>query len=98
MARQNQSTEAAPQQGSPPANGSPSKKPIHEIRIGKIKSVIWCNDTQYGTRHNVTLRRIYKRDGDAQWSETDSLGRDDLPIAMEVLRQAWLWVHAHGQG
>ena len=57
-----------------------------EIRIGRIKAVIFANETEAGTRHNVVLRRIYKRDQSAQWEQIDSLGRDDLPLGMEVNR------------
>ena len=78
-------------------NSSPREKPVHEIRLGRVKAVIWANDTEAGTRHNVTLRRIYKRDNQSQWEQSDSYGRDDLPLAIEVLHQAWLWIYAqHG--
>ncbi len=108
------SPEAAPKpvqqsearQGPGPAqittNGQPApvkEKPVHEIRIGKIKAVIWANHTESGIRHNVTLRRLFKRDTNPQWEQSDSFGRDDLPVLLEVTRAAWLWIYAHsGQG
>jgi hypothetical protein len=73
-------------------------KPVHEIRIGKIKAVIWANHTEGGVRHNVQLRRIFKRDDSAQWESSDSLGRDDCLVGAEVLRLAALWIYDHGQG
>jgi hypothetical protein len=76
----------------------PKEKPIHEIRIGKIKAVIWQNHTESGLRHNVQLRRIFKRDDAAQWESSDSLGRDDCLVGAEVLRLAALWIYEHGQG
>lgn len=87
-------------QGGQGGDGStaPAKdKPIHEVRIGKVKAVIWANQTENGIRHNVTLRRIFKRDSNAQWEQSDSFGRDDLPLVSEVSRQAWLWIFQHGQ-
>ena len=39
-------------------------RPVHEFRMGRIRAAIWANETQNGTRHNVTISRIYK-DGDA---------------------------------
>jgi hypothetical protein len=30
-------------------------RPVHEIRLGRIRAAIWENETQNGTRHNVTL-------------------------------------------
>jgi hypothetical protein len=88
----------APAQAARGENGSgqAKDKPVHEVRIGKVKAVIWANQTEAGVRHNVTLRRIFKRDGNAQWEQSDSFGRDDLPLVMEVTRQAWLWVFSHG--
>ena len=35
-------------------------RPVHEVRVGRIRAAIWENDTQNGTRHNVTLSRLYK--------------------------------------
>jgi hypothetical protein len=73
--------------------GEGRDRPVHEVRIGRIKAVIWANQTESGVRHNVTLRRIYKRDASSQWETSDSFGRDDLPVVMEVTRQAWLWIY-----
>src|SRR5438046_2991257 len=73
-------------------------KPIHEIRIGRVKAVIWANHTEQGLRHNVTLRRLFKRDTNPQWEQSDSFGRDDLPRVVEVARTVWLWIYVHGQG
>ncbi len=74
-----------------------SNKPVQEIRIGKIKAVIWANQTESGIRHNVTLRRLFKRDENPTWEQSDSFGRDDLPVVMEVSRAAWLWIYAHSR-
>ena len=59
-------------------------KPVHEIRMGRIKAAIWANETQTGTRHNVSLQRIYKDDG-GEWQTSDSFGRDDLPLLAKVV-------------
>ena len=84
--------------GVPSGNASSSsrEKPVHEIRIGRIKAVIWANQTEAGTRHNVTLKRIFKRDSSAQWEQSDNFGRDDLLLVGEVCRQAALWIFEHG--
>jgi hypothetical protein len=83
------------QRGNEVPQSEPKAKPVHEIRIGRIKAVIWSNDTEAGPRHNVILRRIYKRDSNPQWEQSDSFGRDDLPQVIEVTRQAWLWIFEH---
>ena len=67
------------------ANGK--EKPVHEIRMGRIKAVIWGNETENGGfRHNVQIRRIYK-DGE-EWKQTNSFGLGDLPAAIRVLELA----------
>jgi hypothetical protein len=74
---------------------TPKSSPVHEIRLGRIRAAIWANDTQVGTRHNVTLSRIYK-DGE-QWKDSTSFGRDDLPIVAKVVDQAHTWIFEHGR-
>jgi len=72
------------------ANGK--DKPVHEIRLGRIKAVIWGNEIEGGGfRHNVQLRRIYK---DAEeWKQSDSFGRDDLPLVAKVADMAHTRIH-----
>ena len=67
-----------------------SSRPVHELRLGRIRAAIWENDTQNGTRHNVTLSRLYK-DGD-NWRDTTSFGRDDLPLLAKVADMAHSWI------
>lgn len=67
-----------------------NNKPVHEIRMGRIKAAIWENATQNGTRHNVTISRLYK-DGE-QWKDSLSFGRDDLPLVAKVADQAHSWI------
>ena len=64
--------------------------PVHEVRLGAIKATIWENETSVGTRHNVTVARLYK-DGD-EWKQTESFGRDDLLLLAKVLDQAHSWL------
>lgn len=74
---------------------SSSNKPVHELRLGRIKAAIWENETSNGVRHNVTLQRIY-RDGE-QWKTSDSFGREDLPLVMKVADLAHTWIYQHAQ-
>jgi hypothetical protein len=66
------------------------KQPVHEIRMGRMRAAIWENDTQNGTRHNVTFSRLYK-DGD-EWKDSISFGRDDLPLLGKVADRAHSWI------
>ena len=69
-------------------------RPVHEIRLGRVKAAIWENETQTGTRHNVTFQRIYKEGDD--WRQSDSFGRDDLFLLMKVADMAHSWIYEHG--
>ena len=75
---------------------SAKARPVHEVRMGRIKAAIWENDTQNGMRHNVTVSRLYK-DGD-QWKDSNSFGRDDLPLVLKVVDQAHSWIFQNGNG
>ena len=74
---------------------TPKQKPIHEVRISTVKGAIWRNETENGTRYNVTFSRIYK-DGD-NWKSTDSFGRDDLLLLGKVADLAHSWIFAQSQ-
>ncbi len=68
-----------------------AKRPVHEVRLGRIKAVVWENDTNDGIRHNIGLTRIYKDGG--QWKDSTSFGRDDLPLVIKVADMAHTWVY-----
>ena len=74
----------------PKTEATPNRKPIHELRLGKVKAVVWQNPTDNGIFYNVTVGRLYK-DND-HWKVADSFGRDDLPALAEAVRQTWLWI------
>ncbi|MEZ5952186.1 MAG: hypothetical protein R3C12_23950 [Planctomycetaceae bacterium] len=70
------------------------QQPVHEIRLGAVKAAIWENETSVGVRHNVTVSRLYK-EGE-EWRNTDSFGRDDLPLVAKVVDQAHSWIFTEG--
>lgn len=71
-------------------------KPVHEIRLGRIKAAIWENETQNGSiMHNVTLCRLW-RDG-KQWKDSSSFGRDDLPLVAKVADLVHTWIFRQNQ-
>ena len=79
----------------PKAQDPAKPKPIHEIRLGRVKAAIWANETEQGMRHNVTIARLYK-DGD-EWKSSQSFGRDELPLVEKVADMAHSWIFQHGQ-
>ena len=76
------------------ATANTTRRPVHEVRMGRIKAAIWENKTDQGTRHNVSITRIYK-DGNA-WKESTSFGRDDLPLVIKIADAAHVWIYANG--
>jgi hypothetical protein len=100
MTKRKQEDGVNPAVAATPANEADTSaakcKPAHEVRIGRVKAVVWANGTDGGVRHNVTVRRLFKREGSSTWEQSDSFGRDDLPVVMEVVRQAWVWIYAQG--
>ena len=74
-----------------------AKKTAHEIRIGRIKAVIWPNETSVGLRHNVQLQRLYRTEGSEDWQTSDSFGRDDLLVVVKVADMAHSWIHEQRQ-
>jgi hypothetical protein len=69
-------------------------RPVHEIRLGRIRAAIWQNETDNGTFYNVTISRLYK-DGD-DWKDSSSFGRDDLPLVAKVCDQVHTWIFEQG--
>ena len=76
-------------------------RPVHEIRLGRIKATIWRNETEVGERFNVSLSRLYRvaeaeRTGakDKGWRESTSFGRDDMLLVGKVSDLAHTWMHS----
>ena len=78
-----------------PRSNDAKQKPVHEVRMGRIKAAIWANETDNGTRHNVTITRLYK-DGD-EWKTSTSFGREELPLVAKVADMAHSWIYQQGQ-
>ncbi len=70
------------------------KRPVHEVRMGRIKAAIWENKTEQGTRHNVSISRIYKEG--STWKDSTSFGRDALPVIGKVADVAHTWIFNNG--
>jgi hypothetical protein len=72
-----------------------AKKPVAEVRLGRIKAAIWANETEKGIRHNVTITRLYK-DGD-EWKTSTSFSREELPLVAKVADLAHTWIYEQAQ-
>ena len=67
------------------------QKPIHEIRLGRVRATIWENSGEKGIYPKVTFSKLYKKDD--KWQDTASFGREDLLLLAEVARQTAYLLH-----
>lgn len=67
------------------------QKPAYVIRFGRIKATVWAHGSPNGLWYSVQACRVYK-EGD-QWKQSDSFGRDDLPLVCKALDQAHTWIY-----
>lgn len=71
-------------------------RPVHEVRLGRIKAAVWPNESEHGVRYSVTLCRIYK-DAAGSWQRSESFGREDLPLVAKVCDLAHTWMYQQSQ-
>jgi hypothetical protein len=77
------------------ATQSKGNRPVHEVRLGRIRAAIWENQSDNGLWHNVAISRSY-RDGE-EWKSTSKFNRDDLPLVAKVSDLAHSWIYGIGQ-
>ena len=75
-----------------PRSNDAKQKPVHEIRLGRIRAAIWENEGARGVTHSVTFSRLYKDEKTDQWADSASFGRDDLLLLAKVADLAHSWV------
>lgn len=75
---------------SAPRSHSP-KLPVQTFRLGRIKAAVWENEADAKKFYNVTFARTYTGD-DKQPHDTDSFGRDDLPLVGKLADQAHTFI------
>jgi hypothetical protein len=73
-----------------------TNRPVHEIRLGRVRAAIWANSTDTGVRHNVTISRLYKDEKSGEWRDSASFGRDDMPLVAKVCDLAHTWIYENG--
>lgn len=66
-------------------------RPLQTFRLKGISASVFENTSEDGqTFHKVSLQRRYRQG--TEWKSSQSLGRDDLPIARLLLQRAWEWI------
>ncbi len=70
---------------------STGKLPVKALRLGRIKAAIWENEADQKKFYNVTFARTYMDDA-KNFHDTDSFGRDDLPLVAKLADQAHTFI------
>jgi hypothetical protein len=78
------------------ADGQP-RRPVTEYRLGRVKAVVWQNETQLGARHSVQFFRLYKPEGSEHWQSATSFNRDDLPLVAKLADLAMMFIYGSMQ-
>ena len=68
-------------------------RPAHVVKFGYVKATIWRNETEQGTRYNVTCSRVYKG-SDNEWFTSGTFGLRDLLNLAKCLDHAHTWINA----
>ncbi|MFT3784151.1 MAG: hypothetical protein QM790_19255 [Nibricoccus sp.] len=75
-----------------PKNATASSKlPVKTYRLGRIKAAVWENEADNKKFFNVTFARTYVDDA-KQYHDTDSFGRDDLPLVAKLADRAHTFI------
>jgi hypothetical protein len=68
-------------------NAAPSPNlPVKTFRLGRIKAAVWENEGDQKF-YSVTFARTYMDEAN-KYHDTDSFGRDDLPLVAKLADQA----------
>ena len=81
------SAQPAPQ----PRTANGTKHPVKTFRLGRIKSAVWENEVDNKKFYNVTFARTYV-DEAKNFHDTDSFGRDDLPLVAKLADMAHTFI------
>jgi len=65
--------------------------PVQTFRLGRIKAVVWENEADKKKFFNVTFARTYM-DESRNFHDTDSYGRDDLPLIAKLADRAHTFI------
>ena len=79
------------QPASPAKPTTSPKLPVKTFRLGRIKAAVWEKETDQKKFYNVTFARTYVDDA-KNYHDTDSFGRDDLPLVAKLADQAHTFI------
>jgi hypothetical protein len=69
------------------------QKPIHEIKVGRVRVSIWVRENGDNEFYSVSISRLYKTlEG---WKSTTNLDLDDVLMAAKALDVADTWMRTN---
>ena len=71
------------------ATASPNS-PVKTFRLGRVKAAVWENEGDHKI-YSVTFARTYMDEAN-KYHDTDSVGRDDLPLVAKLADQAHTFI------
>ena len=71
-------------------NAAASNLPVKTFRLGRVKAAAWENEGEQKF-YSATFARTYV-DDDNKYHDTDSFGRDDLPLVAKLADQAHMFI------
>jgi hypothetical protein len=74
-----------------PAGSTKPSPPVITFRLGRIKAAVWAQEADGRKFYNVTFARTYL-DEQKQFRDSDSFGRDDLPLIGKLADQAHTFI------
>ncbi|MFO0847156.1 MAG: hypothetical protein U0871_01165 [Gemmataceae bacterium] len=60
-----------------------TNRPVHEIRLGRVRASIWSNPGERGPMYSVSLCRLYTTDT-CEWADSARFHRDDRLLIAKV--------------
>ncbi len=76
---------------SPQSTETTRNPPVKTFRLGRIKAAVWAQEVDDRKFYNVTFSRTYV-DEQKQFHDSDSFGRDDLPLVGKLADQAHTFI------
>jgi hypothetical protein len=74
------------------AKAKENGKPIKQFRCGALSVAVWQREHKDGVFYSVTPSRAYKEKDLEEWSYSDSLNHDDLPVMAQLLNMSFAWI------
>lgn len=77
-----------------------AQKPVAKYRAGAVSSAVWENDINTNGKTVTVLKATVERrfkDATDTWKSSNSFSRNEIPLAIYCLQQAFEYIIENGQ-